>query len=237
MLKFDGVSGNADNELAGPQGYGRLEYACYLAARQAGIQMRASRLHEEGGGAHFMIQRFDRTAQGGRLHMLSLGAMRHFDFNLPRVYSYEQAIETIRLLRLGMATIEEQLRRAYFNLVIRNQDDHVKNIAFLMDRDGRWRLAPAFDVTYAYNPLGAWTSQHQMSLNGKTSGFTMSDLLAFAAFCDVKPARARAILEQVLGAAHNRRQHAAAAKVPAELAAGAWAGFRLEWRAGESAVG
>ncbi|MCK9510435.1 MAG: type II toxin-antitoxin system HipA family toxin [Pigmentiphaga sp.] len=237
LLKFDGVSGNADKELADPQGYGRLEYACYLAARQAGIQMMTARLHEEGGRAHFMTRRFDRTAQGGRLHMLSLGAMRHFDFNLPGAYSYEQAIETIRLLRLGMATIEEQLRRAYFNLVIRNQDDHVKNIAFLMNRDGRWRLAPAFDVTYAYNPRGAWTSQHQMSLNGKTSGFTMSDLLAFAAFCDVKPARARAVLEQVLGAAHNWRQHAAAAKVPAELAAGAWAGFRLDWRTADSAGG
>ncbi|MGE4338614.1 MAG: type II toxin-antitoxin system HipA family toxin [Pigmentiphaga sp.] len=233
LLKFDGVSGNADKELADPQGYGRLEYACYLAARQAGIVMMPSRLHEEGGRAHFMTRRFDRTAQGTRLHMLSLGAMRHFDFNLARAYSYEQAIETIRLLRLDMTTIEEQLRRACFNLAIRNQDDHVKNIAFLMDRRGRWRLAPAFDVTYAYNPRGAWTSEHQMSLNGKTTGFTMRDILDFATFCDVKPARAKAIWQQVLNAARDWPQHAAAAQVPEDLAAAAWAGFRLEWPSGD----
>lgn len=228
LLKFDGVSSNADKELADPAGFGRLEYACYLAAREAGIEMMPCRMHEEGGRAHFMTRRFDRTDKGGKLHMLSLGAMRHFDFNIPRVYSYEQAVETIRLLGLGQAAIEEQLRRAFFNIVIRNQDDHVKNIAFLMDRQGRWSLSPAFDVAYAYNPSGAWTSEHQMSLNGKTTAFSMDDLLAFASFCDVKPARAKTIFEKVRTAVLDWERHAGAAGVSDALASRARVGFRLD---------
>lgn len=227
LLKFDGVSGNADKELADPQGFGRLEYACYLLAIDAGVTMMESRLHHENGRAHFMTRRFDRTAEGHKLHMLSLGGMRHFDFNMPRAYSYEQAIETLRLLGLGRDAIEQQVRRAYTNIVIRNQDDHVKNIAYLMDRSGAWTLSPAFDVAYAYNPSGAWTSQHQMSLNGKTTGFALTDLLAFAAYADVKPARARALLDQVLAAAADWPRYAALAGVPPALADAAEAGFRL----------
>ncbi|MEY1661664.1 type II toxin-antitoxin system HipA family toxin [Isoalcanivorax beigongshangi] len=229
LLKFDGVSGNADKELADPLGFGRLEYACYLAALQAGVSMAPSRLYEEGGRAHFMTRRFDRTADGGKLHMLSLGALRHFDFNQPRAYAYEQALETIRLLGLGQAAIDEQVRRAFLNIVLRNQDDHVKNIAFLMNRRGQWSLSPAFDVVYAWNPDGAWTSQHQMSVNGKTTGFVLDDLLAFGRFADLKPARTRQILAQVCEAVGNWRQHAETAGVPDALAQGAQAGFRLNW--------
>lgn len=228
LLKFDGVSGNADKELADPAGFGRLEYACYLAAREAGIEMMPCRLHEEGGRAHFMTKRFDRTDRGGKLHMLSLGAMRHFDFNIPRAYSYEQAVETIRMLGLGQTVIEEQFRRAVFNVLIRNQDDHVKNIAFLMDRHGKWSLSPAFDVAYAYNPSGAWTSEHQMSLNGKTTGFSRDDIRAFSSFCDIKSGRAATILEKARTAVLHWEVHARAADVPGELSARARAGFRVE---------
>jgi serine/threonine-protein kinase HipA len=226
LLKFDGVADNGDKELADPKGFGRLEYACYLAARDAGIEMMPCRLHEEGGRAHFMTKRFDRTDSGGKIHMLSLGAMRHFDFNLACAYSYEQAIETIRKLGLGQKAIEEQLRRAYFNILIRNQDDHVKNIAFLMDQQGAWRLSPAFDVAYAHNPSGPWTSEHQMSLNGKTTDFALDDLLAFAGFCDVKSARAKSILEKAHKAVADWDHHAHVAAVPIDLSRRAKAAFR-----------
>lgn len=197
LMKFDGVSGNADKEVADPLGFGRLEYACYLLATEAGIDMARSRLHEEGGRAHFMTQRFDRTLDGKKLHMQSLCAMRHFDFNQARAYSYEQAIETIRMLGLDRDTIRQQVRRAIFNIFIRNQDDHTKNIAFLMDRKGQWSLSPAFDVVFSYNPDGAWTSQHQMSLNSKTDGFGIDDLLSFGKFADLKTADTKAIIRDV----------------------------------------
>ncbi|MFP1133191.1 type II toxin-antitoxin system HipA family toxin [Asticcacaulis sp. W401b] len=196
LMKFDGISNNKDKELADPQGFGRIEYSFYLLAKAAGIDMTETRLHLEGGRAHFMTQRFDRTANGQKIHMQSLAAMRHYDFNSAGAYSYEQAVETIRMLSLPQYDIEQQFRRAVFNILIRNQDDHVKNIAFLMNRKGEWRLSPAFDVCYAYNPSGDWTSMHQMSLNGKRDGFELSDLLDFGEFCGLKrPAAAKLVRE------------------------------------------
>jgi serine/threonine-protein kinase HipA len=67
-----------------------------------------------------------------------------------------------------------------FNVVARNQDDHTKNIAFLMDQDGRWQLSPAFDVIYSHNPAGKWTNQHQMSINGKQNHFLLTDIINVA---------------------------------------------------------
>ncbi|MXO91062.1 type II toxin-antitoxin system HipA family toxin [Pontixanthobacter aquaemixtae] len=226
LVKFDGVSGNSDKELADPMGFGRLEYACYLLAREAGINMARSRLHEEGGRAHFMTQRFDRTPDGKKLHMQSLCAMRHFDFNLARAYSYEQAIETIRMLGLGRDAIKEQVRRAFFNILIRNQDDHTKNIAFLMDSSGRWSLSPAFDVVYAYNPDGDWTNEHQMSLAGKTDGFEFDDLLEFGKFADLKTAEIKSIASDIRSALAKWNELTRTAGVPPKMALKAQNGFR-----------
>ena len=197
LMKFDGVAGNKDRELADPQGFGLIEYAYHLMAIDAGIEMTLCRLQREGGRAHFMTKRFDRTEEGDKLHMQSLAAMMHFNFNQPDVYSYEQALQTIRRLRLPMADIELQFRRAVFNVIARNHDDHVKNIAFLMNKAGAWRLSPAFDVAYSYNPSGAWTSRHQMSLNGKRDGFDVEDLIALGETAGIKPAKARRIIEEV----------------------------------------
>ena len=152
-----------DTRLADAQGYGRIEYAYHLMARAAGIEMSDCRLHHEGGRSHFMTRRFDRDARGNKIHMQTFGALRHFDFNMAGAYAYEQVMETIRAMGLGMAVVEEQYRRAVFNIVARNQDDHVKNIAFLMDRSGAWRLAPAYDVAYSYNPSGQWTGDGRTS--------------------------------------------------------------------------
>ncbi len=227
LMKFDGVSGNADKEVADPLGFGRLEYACYLLARQAGVDMARSRLHEEGGRAHFMTQRFDRTAEGKKLHMQSLCAMRHVDFNQARAYSYEQAIETIRMLGLGRDAIRQQVRRAFLNIIIRNQDDHTKNIAFLMDSSGQWRLSPAFDVVYAYNPDGAWTNEHQMSLAGKTNGFELEDFLAFGKFSDLKIADTKTILADIREAVGQWGKFCDEAGVTAKQALQVRSGFRM----------
>lgn len=214
LLKFDGVSGNKDKELEDPRGYGAIEYAYHLMATAAGVDMTESRLLEEHGRRHFMTRRFDRLAGGEKLHMQSLGALAHLDFNQPGAYAYEQALMTVRRLGLPMAAVEQLFRRMAFNLVARNQDDHVKNIAFLMDKQGRWSLAPAFDVTYSYNPSGTWTATHQMTLNGKRDGFDLDDVRAAARSAQMKRGRAEAILDEVEAQVERWPEFAAGAGVP-----------------------
>ena len=174
VLKFDGIKSNS---LGDPAGYGRIEYAYYKMAIAAGINMMECRLIEENGRAHFMTKRFDRPKNDGKLHMQSLCAIAHFDFNEPGAYSYEQAFQTMRELRLSYSDAKEQYKRMVFNVVARNQGDHSKNIAFLMNRQGQWGLSPAFDIIYAYNPTGEWTSKHQMSINGKRDNIAREDLV------------------------------------------------------------
>jgi len=213
LLKFDGVAENRDKELADPLGFGRIEFAYHLMARAAGITMTDCRLLEENGRAHFMTRRFDRGPHGEKSHIQSLCAMGHFDFNQAGAYSYEQAFQLARRLGLPQKDLTELFRRAVFNLIARNQDDHTKNIAFIMDRRGGWRLAPAFDLIYAYNPDGAWTSRHQMTLNGKRDHFLTNDLLAAATAANVKPPKARAVIGEVHFAASAWPDHAAVAGV------------------------
>jgi serine/threonine-protein kinase HipA len=217
LLKFDGVAGNKDKELDDPQGYGVIEYAYSLMARASGIAMTECRLLEEHGRRHFMTRRFDRLTDGGKLHMQSLGALAHFDYNHAGAYSYEQAFLTTRQLALPMAAVEEQFRRMLFNILARNQDDHVKNIAFLMDKEGLWTLAPAFDVTYSYNPSGSWTATHQMTLNGKRDGFVMADVHAGAKTAGLKRGRADALVEEVRDAITRWRDFAGRAKLSDEV--------------------
>lgn len=219
LLKFDGVSGNRDKELADPLGFGRIEYAYHLMARAAGITMSDCQLLEENGRAHFMTRRFDRTPDGDKLHLQSLCGIAHFDFNQAGAYSYEQAFQTARRLGLPQTDLTELFRRAVFNILSRNQDDHTKNIAFLMDRRGTWHLAPAYDLIYAYNPSGAWTSRHQMTLNGKRDHFEISDLLAAASQADLRPPKAKQILHEVHTAVKDWQDHASKAGVfPGPLA-------------------
>lgn len=213
LMKFDGVSNNRDKELADPQGFGLIEYAFSRMAADVGIDMSECRLHHEGGRSHFMTRRFDRTPEGRKVHMQSLAALRHFDFNAAGAYSYEQAIETIRLLRLDAVDVEQQFRRAVLNLFIRNQDDHVKNIAFLMDKGGAWRLSPAFDLAYAYNPSGDWTGTHQMTFNGKRDSFTVEDLVEFGAYCGFKRRKALGMVADIAERVRDWRVYADAAGV------------------------
>ena|SRR6056297_3434552 len=217
LLKFDGVSGNRDKELEDPQGYGLIEYAYYLMARACGIEISECRLFAENGRRHFMARRFDRLAGGEKLHMQSLCALAHFDFNLAGAHSYEQALLVMRRLQLPMQALEQQFRRMVFNIVARNQDDHVKNIAFLMDKSGNWSLSPAFDVTYSFNPQGAWTASHQMSMNGKREGFRLEDFQACARTASMKRGRAEAIVAEVQQVVAQWRDYAREAGVSNEV--------------------
>ncbi|MFI5282997.1 MAG: type II toxin-antitoxin system HipA family toxin [Candidatus Dormibacterales bacterium] len=219
LLKFDGVSGNRDKELEDPQGYCAIEYAYASMARAAGIVMTECRLLEEGGRRHFMTKRFDRLADGGKIHMQSLAALGHYDFNQAGAHSYEQAFQLMERLGLDKSVSEQQFRRMAFNIIARNQDDHVKNIAFLMDRRGSWSLAPAFDVTYAYNPSGVWTSRHQMSMNGKRDDFTMDDFRRCASVAALKRGRAETMVAEVREAVARWPSFAAAVGVDERQAA------------------
>ena len=219
LLKFDGVSGNKDKELEDPKGYGLIEYAYYKMALTAGIEMNECRLLRENGRSHFMTKRFDRSDSGQKIHMQSLCAIAHYDFNQAGAYSYEQAQRVIRQLDLPMASIEEQFRRMCFNILGRNQDDHVKNIAFLMDKAGQWSLSPAFDLTYSYNPSGNWTDSHQMSLNSKRDNFMLEDFIAYAENAAMRRGRAQEILDQVQQAVLAWPKFAQEAGVPEQNSA------------------
>ena len=176
------------------------------------------RLLKENDRSHFMTRRYDRTESGRKIHMQSLCAMEHFDFKKAGAHSYEQALRTIRKLDMPMDSIEEQFRRMAFNMIGRNQDDHVKNIAFLMDQSGTWSLSPAFDMTYSYNPGGRWTSTHQMSLNGKRDNIGLEDFRACSRNASMKRGRAEEILHQVQNAVLKWKAFAKEAGVPDDVA-------------------
>ena len=192
LLKLDGVT-NA--ELGDPKHYGQIEYVYYLMARAAGINMSECRLLEENGRAHFMTRRFDRQDGNEKVHMQTLCGIAHYDYKMLHAYSYEQTFQVMRRLRLPYSQAEEMYRRMVFNVIARNQDDHTKNISFLMDKRGKWSLSPAYDMSWSYNPNGAWTSMHQMSINNKWDDITREDLMALAKNVNIK--QPGEIIEQV----------------------------------------
>lgn len=194
LIKLDGVT---NKELGDPMHFGEIEYIHYLLAKAAGINMTECRLYREHDRAHFMTRRFDRV-NGHKLHMQTLCGLAHYDFNMLHAYSYEQAFGIMRRLRLTYPEAEEFYRRMVFNVVARNQDDHTKNISFLMNHKGEWRLSPAYDMSWAYNPNGGWTSTHQMSINNKWDNITREDLLTVASEMNIK--RAKQIIDQVVEA-------------------------------------
>jgi hypothetical protein len=185
LIKLDGVTAEAG--FRETQNFGRLEYSFYRLVKECGIEMSDCSLIEENGRAHFLTKRFDRQ-KGEKIHMQTLCGIAHYDYRNPRSYSYEQAFNIMRALRLPYSQAQEMFRRMVFNVVIRNQDDHTKNISFLMDKQGKWSLSPAYDMGFAYNPKGGWTAQHQMSINGKFDDITRKDLLEFARRNNIKEA-------------------------------------------------
>ena len=215
LLKLDGVT-NA--ELGDPKHYGKIEYVYYLMARAAGINMTECRLLEENGRAHFMTRRFDRLSGNEKVHMQTLCGIAHYDYKMLHAYSYEQAFQVMRQLRLPYSQAEEMFRRMVFNVIARNQDDHTKNISFLMDKSGRWSLSPAYDMSWSYNPKGVWTSRHQMSVNGKWDDITRADLLALAKNVNIK--QADAIIDEVKEGVSKWRTFATQYSIPSEMVKG-----------------
>jgi serine/threonine-protein kinase HipA len=211
IIKFDGV-GEVGAPDATPKPFNRIEFAYARMAGDAGITMSETHLLEERGHGHLLVKRFDRL-EGGKLHLHSLGGLHHVDFNLPGEFSYEQFLRTILTLGLDYPTMEEAYRRAVFNVVAVNQDDHVKNISFLMDEQGTWRLAPAYDLTYARG--AGYTRYHQMSLNGKRDGFTRADLLALGGMMGIK-GDGEGVVDEVIAAMEHWDLYADEAKVPAD---------------------
>ncbi len=199
LLKFDDISNNRDKDQEPDnKEYTKIEYAYYLMAEEAGIQMSECRLYKENGRAHFMTKRFDRTGnKGEKLHMQSLCAMAHMDFNSPRIYSYEDAFQVMRRLGLPHGDFLQLYRRMLFNEYAKNYDDHTKNIAFLMDKKGRWRLSPAYDLTFSYNANSIWVNAHQMLINGKADKITEGDFRAAAEKTGIKKAEAEKCMDQV----------------------------------------
>jgi len=219
LIKFDGVTNAA---LGDPKGYGRIEYAYYLMARECGVSMMPCRLLEEHGRAHFLTQRFDRVVDKAgkthRLHMATLCGVAHMDFNDPLAYSYEQAFGVMRLLSLPYPAAVEFFRRMCFNVIARNCDDHTKNTSFLMDPQGDWHLSPAYDMTFAYDPKNIWLKQHQMSINGKRLDITRDDLLVVAKEMNIK--KAEAIIDEVVAGVKTWKKHAKNAEMdPKQVAA------------------
>ncbi len=198
LLKFDGVRDSGDHGLRDPQGWCAVEYAYWRMATAARIEMTESRLLEEHGRRHFLTRRFDRPDGVGKLHVQTIAALEHVDYNEPGLYSYEQAIALLRRLGLGTPEAEQLYRRMVFNVVARNQDDHVKNTAFIMDRSGAWTLSPAYDLTWAYGPGNRWLNAHQMTINGKRDDFVAEDLLAAARLAGLKRGAGPAILREVV---------------------------------------
>jgi serine/threonine-protein kinase HipA len=208
LLKFDGV---VDQQIGTSSGYGRVEMAYYLMAQSAAIEMTECRLLEENNRAHFMTKRFDRASDNVKFHVQSFCAIMHYDFNEIAAFSYEQLFETMRSMLLPYPDAEQLFRRMVFNVMAKNCDDHTKNFSFIMDKAGKWRLAPAFDICHAFRPGSTWVSQHSLSINGKRQNITRDDLLQVAKRMNIK--KAVAIIDQVHAAVCKWNDFASQANV------------------------
>lgn len=227
LIKFDGVEFNGDWGVADPAGYGLLEYSYYEIAKSCGITMTECRLLAENGRSHFMTRRFDRDPDGPKKFVQTLAAVAHFDYYASGHHSYEQVFMTMKQLRVPQASLEQQFRRVVFNLVGCNQDDHVKNIAFMMDRRGSWDLSPAYDLCHSEG--SDFTRNHQLSIGGKTHDFTTQDLKHLADYAGLPRGRDKLILEQVLDAFATWPSMAAKLGVPEALQQHVRRTLRLSW--------
>ncbi len=227
LIKFDGVALSGDWGVADPAGYGLLEYSYYQVAQQCGINMMECRLIAENGRHHFMTRRFDRGPDGEKYFVQTLAALAHFDYWQSGAYSYEQLFMSMKQLSISLPDMEQQFRRMVFNLVGCNQDDHVKNFAFLMDRRGQWSISPAYDLCHSEG--SEFTRHHQLSLNGKTHGFDKQDLKHMAEYVGLPRGREKLILEEVLQAFSGWQQSANELEIPVTLQQHVQRTLRLDW--------
>ena len=203
LIKFSGVAGNKDKEDEDREDFGIIEYTYYLMAKEAGINMSECRILDDGKNSHFMTKRFDRDDKGNKFHMQTLCAMAHMDFNQAGAYSYEQFFSVMNKIGIHHLDSVEAFKRMVFNIYAFNCDDHTKNISFLMDKQGQWKLSPAYDVSFAYNPNGLWTSSHQMTVNGKRKNFTELDFENCAKFGNLSHREVKNAIADVKAAVSN----------------------------------
>ncbi len=211
LLKLDGVSGEQFGESSG---WGRVEYAYYLMAIDSEIEMRECQLLEEHGRAHFMTKRFDREGNI-KHHLQSLCGLQHYDFNDMYGYSYEQLFQTMRLLRLTYPEAEQMFRRMVFNVLATNYDDHTKNFSFILKKDEAWKLAPAYDLCFSFDPSNYWVNKQTLSVNGKRLGITKDDLLTIARDNNIK--RGKKIIEDINSVVKSWTKYAKEAEVRVDL--------------------
>lgn len=212
LIKFDGVN---DAQLGTSSGYGRVEMAYSLMAASCGILMSPCKLLEEGERAHFMTKRFDRNTESGKVHMQSLCAMAHYDFQQVSIYAYEQLFEVMRSLYLPYSAAEQMFRRMVFNVMAKNCDDHTKNHAFVLPKGGVWQLSPAFDLCHAFRPGSNWVSQQSLSVNGKRSGIKRHDFMEVAKAMNIK--KAKQAIDEVAEACALWPKFAKQTEVPSKL--------------------
>ena len=211
LLKLDGVS---EVQFGESSGWGRVEYAYFLMAKDCKIEISECRLLEENGRAHFMTKRFDREGNI-KHHIQSLCGLQHYDFNDMFSYSYEQVFQTMRLLRLTYPEAEQMFRRMVFNVLATNYDDHTKNFSFILKKDDKWRLAPAYDLCFSYDPTNHWVSNQTLSINGKRLGITKEDLMTLAKNNNIK--NANKIIDEINYVVKSWNKYATQAKVKNDL--------------------
>ena len=231
LLKFDSAQ-NSDRDSKDPKGMPKVEYIYAQLAKECGIDMPEVEYIQDGEDFHFLIKRFDRdthTSKLQKVHYASWSGLAHADRDATGAYSYEQLILTARQLGLGQDAITELYRRAMFNIVGRNQDDHTKNFGFLMDKTGTWKLSPAFDMTYAYDPTGKWTRSHQIKLSGKQEEFLREDVIKFGAYCNLSARKAQTIFDEVINAFQLFEVKAKALEVEPLLRETICQNLRLTW--------
>lgn len=207
LIKLDAVSGEQFGESSG---WGRIEYAYYLMARESGIDISESRLWEENGRAHFMTKRFDRDGNT-KHHIQTLCGLQHYDYNDMYSYSYEQVFQTMRMLRLTYTEAEQMFRRMVFNVLSTNYDDHTKNFSFLLKKGENWKLAPAYDLCYSYDSGNQWVNKQTLSINGKRLNITKEDMLMLAKNNSIK--KAEKIIDEINQVVKSWEKYAAMAKV------------------------
>ena len=212
LMKFDNVSKNGDHGLEDVPEYTLIEYAYYKMALAAGINMNECRIYSNAGENHFMTKRFDR-ARGKKIHMQSLGAIAHISYKEPALCSYEMAAQYMRELKLSMKEIEQFYSRMVFNCLAVNQDDHVKNISFLMNRSGEWSLAPAYDITFSYNPTNKWLRAHQMTINQKTRDIQLTDMLEVGKKMGIRKRKCMEIISRISKVVAEFEKYAIEAKI------------------------
>lgn len=211
LIKLDGVSGE---QFGSSSGWGCVEFAYYLMAKECNINISESRILEENGRSHFMTKRFDRDGDK-KHHIQTFCGMQHFDYNDMFEYSYEQLFETMRQLSLNYQEAEEMFRRMVFNVIAKNCDEHTKNFSFILKQDEEWRLAPAYDLCFAFDESNHWVNQQTLSIRGKRNDIQIEDLMSIAKENNIK--NGKKIIEQTISVLQSWKSFANEANVPQKL--------------------